>query len=477
MRRALPAESLLTVDSHLNAEVETAAAQLPSRAAPPLPPVEASAAAAEQEADDVGSDTESPRRPKLEDDDDEEDEEFIVQVDAEDLSPEEFQEREARAAELQSHKEQLLALRFERERSLAAEQGAGAGELPPLDGLDELGDPLLGSDPSILEARAAAEAAVGGMEASAARWRQLWPTRADVSESGAPCKFAAMALKVVYEAGRTGFEDEKDFSALPGQVIAGRYVVKDTLGSAAFSSALGCDDLATGRQVCLKVVKNNKEYVDQSIDEVKLLNYINARMEAARLESQVGHGSIPGLPPVPRYIAATADQRLLRLHDFFYYKEHLFLVTELLKDNLYEFQKYLRTLRQPNYFTMPRIQRVAKQCLQALAFIHSLGILHSDLKPENILIASYSKCNVKVIDFGSSCFITDHLTTYIQSRSYRAPEVVLGLPYGPKIDVWSLGCILCEMLTGRVLFVNDAMPTILARMQALLGPMPRHMLR
>ena len=84
---------------------------------------------------------------------------------------------------------------------------------------------------------------------------------------------------------------------------------------------------------------------------------------------------------------------------------------------------------------------------------------------------------MKVIDFGSSCFITDHLTTYIQSRSYRAPEVVLGLPYGPKIDVWSLGCILCEMLTGRVLFVNDTMPTILARMQSLLGKIPGNMLR
>ena len=200
---------------------------------------------------------------------------------ADDLTPEEFQEREARASELQSHREQLLALKFERQQAVAREQGDAP---PDLDDLDELGDSLLGADPSIVAAKAAAKAAVGGMEASAARWRQLWPTRADVDESGAPCRFAAMALKVVYEAGRTGFEDEKDFAALPGQVIAGRYVVKDKLGSAAFSSALGCDDLATGRQVCLKVVKNNKEYVDQSIDEVKLLNYINARMEAARLE-------------------------------------------------------------------------------------------------------------------------------------------------------------------------------------------------
>jgi serine/threonine protein kinase len=113
---------------------------------------------------------------------------------------------------------------------------------------------------------------------------------------------------------------------------------------------------------------------------------------------------------------------------------------------------------------------------QALAFLASKGLMHCDLKPENILIKSYSRCDVKVIDFGSSCFVTDHLTSYIQSRSYRAPEVILGLPYGPKIDVWSLGCILAELLTGQVLFANDSVQTILCRMQSLLGPFPAHML-
>ena len=56
----------------------------------------------------------------------------------------------------------------------------------------------------------------------------------------------------------------------------------------------------------------------------------------------------------------------------------------------------------------------------------------------------------KIIDFGSSCYVTDHLTSYIQSRSYRAPEVILGVPYGQKIDIWSLGCIVAELWTGQV---------------------------
>lgn len=96
------------------------------------------------------------------------------------------------------------------------------------------------------------------------------------------------------------------------------------------------------------------------------------------------------------------------------------------------------------------MQSITIQCLEALQFLHGLGLIHCDLKPENILVKSYSRCEVKVIDLGSSCFQTDHLCSYVQSRSYRAPEVILGLPYDKKIDIWSLGCILAELCTGNV---------------------------
>lgn len=99
------------------------------------------------------------------------------------------------------------------------------------------------------------------------------------------------------------------------------------------------------------------------------------------------------------------------------------------------------------------MQSITIQCLEALQFLHGLGLIHCDLKPENILVKSYSRCEVKVIDLGSSCFETDHLCSYVQSRSYRAPEVILGLPYDKKIDVWSLGCILAELCTGNVSLV------------------------
>merc|ERR1712226_637527 len=105
---------------------------------------------------------------------------------------------------------------------------------------------------------------------------------------------------------------------------------------------------------------------------------------------------------------------------------------------------YRETAGQTPYFTIGRLQKIAKQVLHALDYVHSLRLIHCDLKPENILIRSYSRCEVKVIDFGSSCFVHDNLSSYVQSRSYRAPEVMLGLPYDQNIDVWSLGCIIAE---------------------------------
>lgn len=113
------------------------------------------------------------------------------------------------------------------------------------------------------------------------------------------------------------------------------------------------------------------------------------------------------------------------------------LVTELLKDNLYDAYKM-----HPKHFDLYALKTYSKQILKALDKLHSLHIIHTDLKPENILIKSYSKYELKVIDIGSSIFFHDKLSFYIQTRSYRAPEVILGCPYDDKIDIWSFGCII-----------------------------------
>ncbi|XP_010253744.1 PREDICTED: probable serine/threonine-protein kinase dyrk2 isoform X2 [Nelumbo nucifera] len=249
----------------------------------------------------------------------------------------------------------------------------------------------------------------------------------------------------------TGFEENKDFPIVLNEIIAGRYCLTEYLGSAAFSKVVQAHDLHTGMDVCLKIIKNDKDFFDQSLDEIKLLKFVNRH-------------------------DPTDEHHILRLYDYFYLQEHLFIVCELLRANLYEFQKFNQDSGGQPYFTMRRLQLITRQCLEALEYLHHLGIIHCDLKPENILIKSYSRCEIKVIDLGSSCFQTDNLCLYVQSRSYRAPEVILGLPYDQKIDIWSLGCVLAELCSGDVLFPNDALVMLLARMIGMLGPIDFEML-
>jgi small GTP-binding protein len=264
--------------------------------------------------------------------------------------------------------------------------------------------------------------------------------------------YSVFNMKVIYNPNKTGFEESAEYPMKTNQVIAGRYQILDYIGSAAFSHAVQCLDLTSGDLCCAKIIKNNKDFLDQGLDEIKLLKLINRSGDVH-------------------------SNNVVEIYDYFYHKEHLFIVCELLRDNLYEVQRYLRDAGEAPYFTMPRLQKIARQCLEGLMYVHSLGLIHCDLKPENILIKSFSRCEVKVIDFGSTCFTTDHLTSYVQSRSYRAPEVILGCPYGQKIDIWSLGCILSELLTGDVLFENMSIQSLLARVQAFVGPFPKDMLQ
>ena len=90
--------------------------------------------------------------------------------------------------------------------------------------------------------------------------------------------------------------------------------------------------------------------------------------------------------------------------------------------------------------------------------MHSAGILHRDLKPRNILVNT--NCDLKICDFGLSRadipLLQSHsvmLTDYITTRWYRAPEVLLSWKkYSSAIDVWSVGCILAEMISRKILF-------------------------
>ena len=156
------------------------------------------------------------------------------------------------------------------------------------------------------------------------------------------------------------------------------------------------------------------------------------------------------------------------------YRNHQCLVFEMLSLNLYELLKNT----QFGGVSLNLIRKFGKQVLKALEFLakSDVDIIHCDLKPENILLRHPKKSGVKVIDFGSSCRSNKRMYSYIQSRFYRSPEVMLGLPYSVAIDMWSLGCILAEMHTGEPIFSGSDQFDQMQKIVKLLGMVPASMI-
>lgn len=123
-------------------------------------------------------------------------------------------------------------------------------------------------------------------------------------------------------------------------------------------------------------------------------------------------------------------------------------------------------------FKLPLVKAIAKQLIIVLGYIKSQGIIHCDLKPENILLKGSIKSAIKVIDFGTACFETRKMYTYIQSRFYRAPEIMLGIAYTSAIDMWSFGCILIELYLGYPLFCGDNEPEQISMIMEFMGVPP-----
>jgi dual specificity tyrosine-phosphorylation-regulated kinase 2/3/4 len=93
-----------------------------------------------------------------------------------------------------------------------------------------------------------------------------------------------------------------------------------------------------------------------------------------------------------------------------------------------------------------------------------------------VVFKELGKSGVKLIDFGSACFHSRKEFTYIQSRYYRSPEIVLMKPYDHKIDVWSLGCLIFEIYTGTPLFPSRTEDEQMQMLLATLGAPPQHFL-
>ena len=141
----------------------------------------------------------------------------------------------------------------------------------------------------------------------------------------------------------------------------------------------------------------------------------------------------------------------VQIKNNFIYHGHICIVFELLSNNLYE------NIQHNNYtgFNLSTVKNFTIQLLFGLLILKTKKVIHCDLKPENILLINSGKTGIKIIDFGSSCYTNENYYLYIQSRFYRAPEILLGLQYGVEIDIWSLGCIMCELFCGIPIFPGE----------------------
>lgn len=201
-----------------------------------------------------------------------------------------------------------------------------------------------------------------------------------------------------------------------------KYTDLRNLGAGAQGVCCSAKDIVENRKVAIKKLSRpfqNMTHAKRAYRELKLMRLVN-------------HVNIIGLLDV-----FTPQKSLEEFQD-------VYIVMELMDANLCQVIQM--------ELDHERISYLLYQMLCGIKHLHSAGIIHRDLKPSNIVVDR--RCTLKILDFGLARSRQGNLnmTPYVVTRYYRSPEVVLGMPYEPNVDIWSVGCIMGEMIRGQVVF-------------------------
>ncbi|CAN1853242.1 Shaggy-related protein kinase epsilon [Linum perenne] len=211
----------------------------------------------------------------------------------------------------------------------------------------------------------------------------------------------------------------------PKQTIS--YMAERVVGQGSFGLVFQAKCLETGETVAIKKVLQDKRYKNRELQTMRLLDH-------------------PNVVSLKHCFFSTTDKEDLYLN----------LVLEYVPETIYRVSKHYSKANQK----MPIIyvKLYTYQICRALAYIHGLGVCHRDIKPQNLLVNPHTH-QVKLCDFGSAKVLVkgEPNISYICSRYYRAPELIFGATeYTSAIDIWSVGCVLAELLLGQPLFPGES---------------------
>lgn len=244
------------------------------------------------------------------------------------------------------------------------------------------------------------------------------------------------------------FRDDKGvYLGTSGDHLAYRFEILSTMGQGTFGKVYKCLDRKHNLKVAIKVLHKYSRMKTLATNEIQ------------------AHKLIRESDPED-------TKCIVQMLQSFEFRGHICMVFELLSNDLYIYMKN-------NNFkglSINVVKRIALQILVALKHIHGLGVIHKDLKLENVLFKQENKSGIKIVDFGSCALFPSPYYSYVQSRYYRAPEVLMGCGHDTKIDVWSFGCMVFELCKGRSLFLGVDMNDQLIKIAMVLGPPPETLL-